>query len=327
VGIISAEEVQLQLSKHKESIYGFFLGNADGIIYKERVFNPTHCPETILKNVVKAICSFAEETDISSQGTIGLSKSRISFIKIKDITYVLSHSITDKEITDNLIAQIANVFEHRSKAKFHSLDPTQLFSGASAVFNDTTDELFREIIIHQQRKILEEQTVKTEAEEVILSDLEIIDFPTSDHAKIEEQTEEKIKESSKEDKLRAITFNILNSLTGIRHLVFIEHQEGEAKVFFEYGNIEEKIVQQTVRICNKYLDEIIKLMNDEDEINAIQVTEKYQIIFVPLNEKNFMYAIATKSIDPVLMEPVFERISRRITNIVLEYKKEKKDQM
>ena len=67
---------------------------------------------------------------------------------------------------------------------------------------------------------------------------------------------------------------------------------------------------------------ILELMEDESVENAIDVTEKYQIIFVPLNEKNFMYAIATKSVDPVLLNPVFERISKRIKDAVLEFKDE-----
>ena len=74
-----------------------------------------------------------------------------------------------------------------------------------------------------------------------------------------------------------------------------------------------------------FLDEIIELMADKEEKSAIEVSKKYQIIFVPLNETNFMYAIATKSIDPIIMEPVFERIAKRIVKLVLDYKKEKSE--
>ena len=61
-------------------------------------------------------------------------------------------------------------------------------------------------------------------------------------------------------------------------------------------------------------------MKDESMENVIEVTDKHQIIFVELNEKNFMYAISKGSVDVVLMAPVFERIARRIKDVVLEYK-------
>ena len=61
-------------------------------------------------------------------------------------------------------------------------------------------------------------------------------------------------------------------------------------------------------------------MKDEEMENSIQITDKYQIIFVPIDESNFIYAVGTKEVDAVLMEPVFERIAARIKNVVLEYK-------
>ena len=336
---ISVKDVQSKVNTHKDKIYGFFLGNEDGIIFKHRIFNKELCPESVLENVVSSVCSFLRETDLSDRGSITLSNSLISFIRIKDVTYVISHGIAEIKEVYEILNEIADIFEDRSKRRFHSGSENQLFSGASASFSEVVEEVFREIIIAQQRKVMYEETVETDAEEIILSDLEIVDFPVfvSGESKTEqiskekeekaatEGKEEKVKPVSKEDHLRSISYNILNSLSGIKHLVFIEHADNKAKMFFEYGEIEEKIVQQTVSICEKFLKEIIELMGDKEEKSAIEVSKKYQIIFVPLNETNFMYAIATKSIDPVIMEPVFERIARRIVQLVLDYKKEKNE--
>ncbi|MHA1866984.1 MAG: hypothetical protein ACTSVB_10395 [Candidatus Heimdallarchaeaceae archaeon] len=331
--------MQGKVNTYKDNIYGFFLGNEDGIMFKHRIFNKQLCPESVLENVVSSVCSFLRETDISDRGAITLSNSLISFIRIKDVTYVISHGISEVEEVYDILNEIAKIFEDRSKRRFHSGGENQLFSGASASFSEVVEEVFREIIIAQQRKTMYEETVETDAEEIILSDLEIVDFPISvsgesmddqisnqkKKEKISEEKEEKAKPVSKEDHLRSISYNILNSLSGIKHLVFIEHTDNEAKMFFEYGEIKEKIVQQTVSICEKFLDEIIELMADKEEKSAIEVSKKYQIIFVPLNETNFMYAIATKSIDPIIMEPVFERIAKRIVKLVLDYKKEKSE--
>ena len=121
--------------------------------------------------------------------------------------------------------------------------------------------------------------------------------------------------------LSAIAFNILNSIAGIDHLVFVEHNQKEAKIFFQSGHLEDVFIQKTLKICEKYLEDIIKIMQDEDMENSIEITDKYQIIFVPIDERNFIYAVGTKEVDAVLMKPVFERIATRIKNIVLEYKK------
>ena len=306
------------------------MGNKEGLILKEYIFNPEYCHKEILSNIVNAICSFAENTNISDQGMIELSKSKISFVKIQDITYVLIHGLSEKEIADTLIEQISEVFEKRSRAKFHSEDPVQVFAGASAVFNSTVGELFTSVIEHMH---------KDKEKESIGLDLELVDVPLdfdeqiilpNEIIKTRDETEpskEKTLETadedlSKEDKLNSITFNILNSLPGIEHLVFVEHDEEESNLFFQNGKKSENLVNKTLTICEKYLSNILELMEDESVENAIEVTEKYQIIFVPLNEKNFMYAIATKSVDPVMLNPVFERISRRIKDAVLEYKNE-----
>ena len=99
-------------------------------------------------------------------------------------------------------------------------------------------------------------------------------------------------------------------------------RDNKADLFFQNGKLSEKLVKNTLKICEKYLDDILGLMEDEAVENAIDVSEKYQIIFVPVNEINFMYAIATKSVDPVLLNPVFERIAKRIKDAVLKYKKD-----
>ncbi|MHA1954615.1 MAG: hypothetical protein ACW96U_11795, partial [Candidatus Heimdallarchaeaceae archaeon] len=121
------------------------------MIYKERIFNDELCHEQILANIVKAICSFAEETQVSDNGTIELSKSKISFVKIQDITYVLVHGLEEKKIADKLIGDISSIFEDKSRAKFHSEDPKQVFAGASAVFAEVVEELFKAVIEHNER--------------------------------------------------------------------------------------------------------------------------------------------------------------------------------
>ena len=321
------DQILSSLSKYTDLVYGFFLGNKDGIIYKERIFNSNYCPHQILSNIVKAICTFAEETKISKKGMIELSKSKISFVKIQDITYVLNHGLKEKKEADLLIENISSVFEERSRAKFRSDDPEQVFSGASAVFVKTVDELFNPVIEYQSKREAEE-AVTASVDEFLL-DLELVGVPIQ-YDEIEvvtkkrKEKETKIEETTtKEQKLSAVTFNILNSIGGIEHLVFINHDVEKANLFFENGKLEEKIVKKTLNACQKFLDEIVKMMKDKDLENAIPVSEKYQIIFVPLNKNNFMYAIATKDVDPVLLQPVFERIARRIKDVVLEYEKDK----
>ncbi len=125
---------------------------------------------------------------------------------------------------------------------------------------------------------------------------------------------------TKDQMLSAVSFNILTSISGIDHLVFVEHNQEEAQIFFQSGHLEEDFIQKTLKICDKYLENIIEIMNDEDIENSIEITDKYQIIFVPLNESNFIYAVATKEVDAVLMAPVFERLATRIKNVVLDYK-------
>ena len=328
--INTSGNVTKTIAQHAPSIYGFFLGNKEGLILKEYIFNPEYCHKEILSNVVNAICSFAEDTKISDQGMIELSKSKISFVKIQDITYVLIHGLPDKKTADSLIEKISEIFEKRSRAKFHSEDPVQVFAGASAVFNSTVGELFSSVIEHMHKNKekesigldLELVNVPLDFDEQIILPNELIkpkDKMDSSKQKVEQPTGD---DFSREEKLNSITFNILNSLPGIEHLVFVEHDKERSDLFFQNGKKSENLVNKTLSICEKYLDNILELIEDESVENAIEVTEKYQIIFVPLNEKNFMYAIATKTVDPVMLNPVFERIAKRIKDAVLEYKNE-----
>ncbi len=302
------------------------MGDKDGEIYKESIFNEEKCPLDILTNLVKAFCSFTEETQISDRGTIELTKSKISFRKIQDITYVLNHGISERTKADEAIDYISNEFESRSRSKFHSADSGQVFSGASAVYNQTVEELFK-AVIHKEspktRQYLDAQF-----------DLELVDVPISfddlmlvsksqvkpaeQSAKVKKLTSEE--EQSPEQMLSAVTFNILNSIRGIDHLVFVEHDEEHAELFFQNGGLDEDFVNKTQKICGKYLSNILEIMKDEQTQNAIDITNKHQIIFVNLDEKNFMYAIASKEVDAVMMDPVFERIARRIKDMVLGYK-------
>ncbi|NPD89622.1 MAG: hypothetical protein HGN29_12965 [Asgard group archaeon] len=304
------------------------------MIYKERIFNKELCHEQILANIVKAICSFADETQVSDNGTIELSKSKISFIKIQDITYVLVHGLEEKKVADKLIGDISKIFEDKSRAKFHSDDPKQVFAGASAVFAEIVEELFKAVIKHYEQLKAERESIPTPVSEVLI-DMELIDLPMQyDEIALVAKTMKKGKKADKKDKLiqeevsqeqklSAVTFNILNSMESIEHLVFVEHKENNTVLRFQNGQLSEKIVNKTLGICQKFLEDILKLMGDEDSENAIEVSEKYQIIFVPLNENNFMYAVATKAADPVLLQPIFERIAIRIKNVVLEYEESK----
>jgi len=308
------------------------------------VFNPDNCPQQILKNVLKAFSTFAEDTQISQKGTIELTKSKISFIKIQDITYVLNHNLPDKMIAETLIEQLSEVFEEKSKAKFYSDDPQKVFSGASAVFNQTTEEIFGEVVAFQKRKEQEKEAVSLELElvDVSINYDEIVFMPqivgekkdaqkspkklASEEKKKteeEEEEEEEESESSKEQKLSAVTFNILNSISGIEHLVFVEHDNETASIFYQNGKLDESFVNKTLKICEKFLSDILEMLNDESLEKSIDVTESYQIIFVLLDESNFFYAIAKKSVDAVLMSPVFERIAKRIKDVVIDYKKSK----
>lgn len=302
------------------------------MIYKESIFDEEKCPIDILPNLVKAFCSFTEETKISDRGTIELTNSKISFRKIQDITYVLNHGIKELVKSDNAIDYISNEFEKRSRSKFHSADPKQIFSGASAVYNKTVEELFNSVINKESSK-----SVKYPSD--VILDLELVDVPVSfddlmiiskqqekQNSVIEQKkvTQEVIstEDQTPEQMLSAITFNILNSIQGIDHLLFVEHDGEKAKLFFQNGGLDNDFVKRTQKICEKYLPNILEIMEDNDTQNAIDVTNKHQIIFVNLDEKNFMYAIASKEVDAIMMDPVFDRIARRIKDVVLGYKKE-----
>ncbi len=300
------------------------------------MFNPDNCPQQILKNVLKAFCTFAEETQISRKGTIELTKSKISFIKIQDITYVLNHNLPDKVIAETLIEQLSEIFEEKSKTKFYSGDQS-VFSGASAVFNKTTEEIFGEVISFQKRKEQEKEAVSLELElvdvsinydeiaflpQIIGEKKDAKEAPKKLPSKGIKKTGEE-SESSKEQKLSAVTFNILNSISGIEHLVFVEHGNKTASLFYQNGKLDEVFVNKTLQICEKFLSDILEMLNDESLEKSIDVTESYQIIFVLLNESNFFYAIAKMNVDAVLMSPVFERIAKRIKDVVIDYKTSK----
>jgi hypothetical protein len=319
------------IAEYADSIYAFFLGDKNGIIHKESIFNEEKCPIDILINLVKAFCSFTEETKISDRGTIELSNSKISFRKIQDITYVLNHGIQEITKADYAIDYISNEFEARSRSKFHSADPEQVFSGASAVYNKTVEELFGPVIRKESPKF---RKYRNDA----LLDLELVDVPISfDDLMIISKTPEKPKEIEKtevkdeklvsaeeqtpEQMLSAVTFNILGSIQGIDHLMFVEHEGDKAELFFQNGSLDEDFVSKTQKICEKYLSNILEIMEDEQTQNAIDITNKHQIIFVNLDESNFMYAVASKDVDAVLLDPVFERIAGRIKKMVLDYKK------
>ncbi|MHA1408532.1 MAG: hypothetical protein ACTSSG_14295, partial [Candidatus Heimdallarchaeaceae archaeon] len=298
-----------------------------------------YCPLEILSNIVKAICTFAEETQVSNQGMIELSNSNISFIKIQDITYVLVHGLAKKKEADILIKKVSEVFESKSRAKFHSDDPKQVFSGASSVFSTTVNEIFSDVI-EVQSKLVKENEFESKSTGKEFEDFELISVPIQfdelelitlpkkeksdkkkDQAKQKGDSEDKINQMSQKQKLQAVTYNILNTIDGIEHLVFVSHKNNKANLFFENGKISTNLVDKTLQICEKFLEEIVRLMNNDESENAIDVTETYQIIFVPLDEQNFMYAIAKKIVDPVLLQPVFERIAKRIKDVVLNYKK------
>ncbi len=247
---------------------------------------------------------------------------------------MLSHGIEQRKVANSVIGHLAEEFEERSRAKFHSSDPEQVFSGASAVYNQTVEMLFEPIF--KAPPAAKTDTVKKKQYPKLDFDLDLVDVPISfddlmlDTKQTTKVEQEKTKDTKKQEKreepltkdqmLSAVTFNILNSIAGIDHLVFVEHDQEEANIFFQSGHLEENFVKKTLTICEKYLDNILKIMDDEDMENSIQITAKHQIIFVPIDTRNFIYAVGTMEVDAVLMKPVFERVAARIKNVVLEYK-------
>ena len=261
-----------------------------------------------------------------------MSSSKISFRKIQDITYVLSHAIEERKMANSVIEQLASEFEQRSRAKFHSSDPAQVFSGASAVYNQTVAVLFEPIFRAPKAVNIPKQPKKEYPK--LDFDLDLVDVPINfddlmfdtsqtpvdEKEKAIPKHEELDKPLSKDQMLSAVTFNILNSIPGIDHLVFVEHNEQNTNIFFQSGHLEDSFIEKTLVICNKYLNDIINIMDDEDMENSIKITSKHQIIFVPIDDHNFIYAVGTMDVDAVLMKPVFERVAVRIKNMVLEYK-------
>jgi hypothetical protein len=241
--------------------------------------------------------------------------------------------LPDKTIAETLIEQLSKIFEEKSKTKFYSGDPQSVFSGASAVFNQTTEEIFSEVISFQKRKDKEKEAVSLELELVDVSiNYDEIAFlpqiigekitPKKLASEVTKKTEEK-SEFSIEQKLSAVTFNILNSISGIEHLVFVEYDNETASLFYQNGKLDENFVNKTLKICEKFLPDILEMLNDESLEKSIDVTESYQIIFVLLDKNNFFYAITKKNVDAVLMSPVFERIAKRIKDVVIDYKTSK----
>ncbi|MHA1687707.1 MAG: hypothetical protein ACTSYD_15130, partial [Candidatus Heimdallarchaeaceae archaeon] len=91
----SSEQLAQLIKENADAIYGVFLGNKYGVIYKEQVFNEQYCPLSILTNIINALCSFIEETHISDHATLQLSRTRVSFKKYKDAVFIIVHNISN----------------------------------------------------------------------------------------------------------------------------------------------------------------------------------------------------------------------------------------
>lgn len=303
---IMSQQISSIINEYSDTIYGFFLGDKKGNLLKEEVFTSEYCTPMVLKNIAKALCSFATETNISDYGTIKLSKSKISFSRFGDIVYVLNHNIEKKETIRALLSDLATVFEERSRAKFFARSDKELFSGASAIFRKIVPDLFAPVLEYIKRAKEEKEKQK----------------------KLEEDRKKKTKESKKTEETRKIALDenqekaikkllisLKTSFKDIEHVVLMKKKEEKVELFYAEGELTKGLVNETVRVINKYRSEVIDLLKDEDIAkNIIELTADYQLVFTDVDGQHFLYIIAKKTLDLVIMSSIFIRIANRISD-------------
>jgi predicted regulator of Ras-like GTPase activity (Roadblock/LC7/MglB family) len=300
------------LLSNAASIYGFFLGNSDGEILKERVFNDEFCPQLILKNVVKAICSFAEETKISNHGTIVLSRSSITFNKYLDIVFVLNHRISDTKEVKTLLKTIIEFFEEKSRSKFYSRNQSEVFSGASSAFEKVVDDLFKDVRAEQDKLKQKRQEIAAATKKGSSSEEELSITTKEEILPLKEKSAGK----GQKEVLTNLTYSLRHSFKGISHLIIVEHDSTNAKVYFHDGELTEHYVDGTMEVIQKYLEDIIAIMKDENLKNVIEIAEDYKLTFTPMDADHFLYIIAKKEVNLVLLSPILRRISSRINQAI-----------
>ncbi len=303
-----SQEISSIIKEYSDKIYGFFLGDKKGNLLKEEIFTSEYCSPMVLKNITKALCSFATETNISDYGTITLSKSKVSFSRFGDIVYVLNHNIEKKEITKDFLRDLATFFEERSKAKFFASSNTELFSGASAIFRKIVPDLFNPVFEYIKRAEEEKEKQK----------------------EFEEQKKKKAKETKKveldenqEKTIKKLFKSLRTSFKDIEHVVLMKKKEEKVKLFYDEGELTKGLVNETVRVINKYRSEVVELLKDEDIArNIIELTEDYQLVFTDVDGQHFLYIIAKKTLDLVIMSSIFIRIANRISDELKRIKEE-----
>ena len=311
-GIITTDIKNMLLS-NAASIYGFFLGNSDGEILKERVFNDEFCPQLILKNVVKAICSFAEETKISNHGTIVLSRSNITFNKYLDIVFVLNHRISDTKEVRTLLKTIVEFFEEKSRSKFYSHNQSEVFSGASSAFEKVVDDLFNDVRAEQDKLKQKHQEIDATTKKESSSSEEKLFISTKEEIL---PLKEKSAGKGQKEVLNNLTYSLRHSFKGISHLIIVEHDGTNAKVYFHDGELTEHYVNGTMKVIQKNLADIIAIMKDENLKNILEIAEDYKLTFTPMDADHFLYIIAKKEVNLVLLSPILRRISSRINQAI-----------
>ena len=310
-GILTTDIKNILLS-NAALIYGFFLGNSDGEILKERVFNDEFCPQLILKNVVKAICSFAEETKISNHGTIVLSRSSITFNKYLDIVFVLNHRISDTKEVKTLLKIIIEFFEEKSRSKFYSKNQSEVFSGASSAFEKVVDDLFKDVRAEQDKLKQKRQEIAVATKKESSSEEELFTSTKEEILPLKEKSAGK----GQKEVLTNLAYSLRHSFKGISHLIIVEHDSTNAKVYFHDGELTEHYVDGTMKVIQKYLEDIIAIMKDENLKNILEIAEDYKLAFTPMDADHFLYIIAKKEVNLVLLSPILRRISSRINQAI-----------
>ncbi len=325
------KKIKKTLSENKESIFGFFLGNVEGDIHRSIIFNEKMCPENIVENIIKALCSFTTESNIAKYATIELSRTKLTFVTYGDVVYILSHNIPKKATFLELIENLSELFQIKSRGKFFSSDPQQFFVGASAAFPKIMDEFFEEVkdtqkrlIENQEQKALKEKE-KIEERKKIQKDKE--EEQKKEQEKLENMVAEFFGEAKDEKKEKVVledetaikafkdaSSGLQNSFSGIEHLIIVKHDEKVANIFFHDGKIEESFVEKTLQIIQMYLSQVLDLMkSDIPEENVIELPMDKKLVFTPMDEKHFLYIIAKSNVDLVLLIPVFTRIAKKLS--------------
>lgn len=305
----SEQELSAMIKSYANQIYGLFLGNDFGVVYKEMVFNEEYCPLSILTNIINALCSFISETNISDYATIQLSKAKVSFKKYKSAVLIVVHNIPENSAVFSMLEKFAIILEKKARQKFYSSDDAQVFSGMLSTFKDVAEKYFQ--YVKKVQSELAEKETKKEDQEIEKTEKEA---PTQKILKVKKEGFT----GNEQEHIKQLLTTLQMSFKGILHMVIVEHDNNTAEVFFEHGNLAKKYVEASMKIINKFLPHIIELMQDTSEENILEVSEKHKIVFTVMDGDHFLYIIADKDADLILLQPVFRRIAKKINEIIHE---------